>query len=119
MSDAPCAFCDRKATKLCDGILAWLGDGNGRYASNARKFTCDLNLCDAHAHRAGAFHFNMKPQHRFDTIDYCPRCLKEGLTFEAKPVFVDSIQEGEAMVRRRAFGIALRPLSNPVKEMLL
>lgn len=116
---AACAFCDTIATKQCDGVLAWLGDG-GKYDSRAIRFRCDRNLCKSCATNLGHIHFAFESGHEFDTYDYCPECIKEGRTFhESEPVFVTSEDEGLALVRRRNFNLAIRPLGNPVKELLI
>ena len=50
-----CAFCNRQSTKLCDHVMGKTMAG--------QDLTCDVPLCDSHAHRS----FTK------ENTDYCPK----------------------------------------------
>lgn len=66
--DSQCHYCDRVATKLCDGRVV----GTDK--------TCDRPLCDFHAHQAGNLFVCVRGRKsrqqfgRVETVDYCPEC---------------------------------------------
>jgi len=74
-----CFFCENPSTLLCDGSLAYLGTFNlKQVASPPKLFTCDRPLCRKCAVNKGHIHYNTPGKHKFDTMDYCPDCIKEG-----------------------------------------
>jgi len=67
-----CAFCGQPSNLLCDGRLP---DGK----------TCDRQVCRQCAKKVSTYHLSYadkkgRRQCRWDTVDLCPDCVKEGRT---------------------------------------
>lgn len=66
MSDQPCAICGRPGTRLCDFVLLF---GQERAADEVH--TCDLPMCDEHAHEELVWRWHGSEGGGCETVDKC------------------------------------------------
>jgi hypothetical protein len=113
MGDAqPCYYCGRPSTILCDGTLGHEKEPGATVAKRGgRHFTCDRPLCPAHIKERMRVHYNARPRHYWDSLDYCEDCIREERNFGDSRILhgrqrlsrLLTMEEGLAMQRRRMF----------------
>lgn len=92
-----CFYCDEPATKLCDfqiggPIGGYVRDPKHRdlfypvFAIEKLPYTCDMPICDRHAHHRGNIFFSAGKDSGMETIDYCEEHRFGQSSGQVKPV---------------------------------
>ncbi|HCR3994308.1 TPA: hypothetical protein OOF55_003604 [Morganella morganii] len=96
-----CMFCGGEADLLCDGVICYIGkrSDDGALSGFSAAYTCDAPMCASCSTFHGNLHWRRGNTGGFDSLDYCPVCVRQEIGFGRKFIF-DEI--GQVKIHRQA-----------------